>query len=41
MYGVHVGDWISWELAEARSVDAVEVNSIDFLKKELAAAALG
>ena len=41
IYGVHVGDWISWELAEARSVDAVEVNSIDFLKKELAAAALG
>jgi glucose/mannose-6-phosphate isomerase len=41
MYGVHLGDWISWELAQARGVDAVEVNSIDFLKKELAAAALG
>lgn len=41
MYAVHLGDWISWELAEARKVDAIEVNVIDLLKRELAAAALG
>lgn len=40
MYGVHLGDWISWELAEARKMDAIEVNVIDMLKKELAAASL-
>ncbi|BDS10051.1 bifunctional phosphoglucose/phosphomannose isomerase [Aureispira anguillae] len=41
MYAVHLGDWISWELAEARKVDSIEVNVIDLLKRELAAAALG
>ena len=41
MYGVHVGDWISWELAEARKVDSIEVNVIDLLKSELAKASLG
>lgn len=40
MYGVHLGDWISLELAEARKMDSVEVNVIDRLKRELAAAAL-
>ncbi len=40
MYGVHFGDWITWEIAEARKVDAVEVDAIDLLKRELAAAAL-
>jgi hypothetical protein len=32
---VHVGDWISVELASLRGVDAVEVNVINFLKAEL------
>ncbi|CAA6823428.1 MAG: Glucose-6-phosphate isomerase, archaeal II (EC / Mannose-6-phosphate isomerase, archaeal (EC [uncultured Aureispira sp.] len=41
MYAVHLGDWISWELAEARKMDAIEVDVIDLLKRELAAAALG
>ena len=40
LYGVHVGDWISYELAIARGVDSIEVNVIDLLKRELAAAAL-
>ncbi len=41
LYGVHVGDWISYELSMARGVDSIEVNVIDFLKKELATASLG
>lgn len=41
MYAVHLGDWISWELAEARNMDSIEVDVIDLLKRELAAAALG
>ena len=32
MYGVHLGDWVSWELAQNRNMDAVEVKVIDFLK---------
>ena len=36
VYLVHLGDWISWYLAELRGVDAVEVKVIDFLKGELA-----
>lgn len=36
LYLVHLGDWISWYLAELRGVDALEVNVIDFLKGELA-----
>ena len=36
MYFVHLGDWVSWYLAELRGVDAVEVNVIDHLKGELA-----
>lgn len=35
MYFVHLGDWISWFLAEQRGVDALEVNVIDHLKGEL------
>lgn len=34
-YLVHLGDWISWYLAQLRSVDALEVRVIDFLKGEL------
>lgn len=40
MYGVHLGDWISFEWANLRGVDSVEVKVIDRLKSELAAAAL-
>ena len=36
LYLVHLGDWISWYLAELRGVDSLEVNVIDFLKGELA-----
>ena len=35
MYFVHLGDWISWYLAQLRNVDAVEVKVIDFLKQSL------
>lgn len=41
MYAVHLGDWITWELAEARKMDSIEVDVIDLLKRELAAAELG
>lgn len=34
-YLVHVSDWISWYLAEKRNMDAVEIDVIDYLKKEL------
>lgn len=36
LYLVHLGDWISWYLAQLRGVDALEVNVIDYLKGELA-----
>lgn len=36
LYHIHVGDWISWYLAEANNVDAIEIDVIDFLKSELA-----
>ena len=35
MYLVHLGDWISWYLAQMRGMDAVEVKVIDYLKSEL------
>ena len=38
LYHVHLGDWISWYLAELRGVDAIEIDVIDFLKGELAKA---
>jgi glucose/mannose-6-phosphate isomerase len=34
-YFVHLGDWISWYLSQLRGVDAIEIDVIDFLKKEL------
>ena len=37
LYGVHFGDWLSWEVSLLREVDAVEVKVIDYLKSELAA----
>lgn len=36
IYLVHLGDWVSWYLAQLRGVDALEVNVIDHLKGELA-----
>ncbi len=36
LYLVHLGDWISVDIAELRGVDAVEVNVINHLKNELA-----
>ncbi|TNE60571.1 MAG: bifunctional phosphoglucose/phosphomannose isomerase, partial [Bacteroidetes bacterium] len=35
-YLVHFGDWLSYYLAEARSVDPVEIKVIEYLKGELA-----
>jgi glucose/mannose-6-phosphate isomerase len=35
LYLVHLGDWISWYLAQLRGMDALEVKVIDFLKGEL------
>lgn len=35
LYLVHLGDWISWYLAQLRGVDALEVKVIDYLKGEL------
>ena len=40
MYLVHLGDFVSTELAELRGVDAIEVNVIDYLKGELKKVAL-
>lgn len=34
---IHIGDWLSWYLADLRQVDATEVEVIDYLKNELAA----
>lgn len=34
---IHIGDWLSWYLADLRQVDATEVSVIDYLKKELSA----
>lgn len=36
MYLVHLGDWVSWYLAQLRHMDALEVKVIDYLKGELA-----
>jgi glucose/mannose-6-phosphate isomerase len=36
IYFIHLGDWISVELADLRGVDAVEVNVINHLKSKLA-----
>ncbi|MFH1004712.1 MAG: bifunctional phosphoglucose/phosphomannose isomerase [Bacteroidota bacterium] len=35
IYFIHLGDWISYFLAEQSGVDAVEVKVIDYLKDEL------
>ncbi len=35
LYHINFGDWVSWYLSELNDVDAIEINVIDFLKKEL------
>jgi glucose/mannose-6-phosphate isomerase len=35
LYLIHIGDWLSWYLAQEHGVDATEVKVIDFLKTEL------
>ena len=35
LYLLHMGDWISWYIAEIKNIDATEVNVIDFLKNAL------
>ncbi|MBC8045532.1 MAG: bifunctional phosphoglucose/phosphomannose isomerase [Fimbriimonadaceae bacterium] len=35
-YLIHLGDWVSFYLAELRNVDAVKIEVLDKLKKELA-----
>lgn len=35
-YLIHVGDWVSIELADMNGVDSIEVDVIDYLKSELA-----
>ena len=40
MYGVHVGDWITVDVGNARQIDLIEVDVIDYLKGKLASASL-
>jgi glucose/mannose-6-phosphate isomerase len=35
IYFIHLGDWISVDLAEKRGYDATEINVINDLKSEL------
>lgn len=35
-YLLHLGDWVSWHLSQLNEEDAMPVDSIDFLKSELA-----
>jgi glucose/mannose-6-phosphate isomerase len=36
LYLINIGDWITCYIADIRQIDPVEVNVIDYLKKELA-----
>ena len=36
LYHINLGDWVSWYLSEMNSVDAVEIDVINYLKSELA-----
>ncbi len=40
LYGVHYGDWVSYEMALIREIDPIEVKAIDLLKTRLAEAVL-
>ena len=33
MYLIHLGDWISYDIADIKKIDAVEVNVITHLKE--------
>ncbi len=35
LYHINFGDWVSWYLSELNNVNAIEINVINFLKKEL------
>ena len=35
LYLINFGDWVSWYLSQLNNVDAIEINVINFLKKEL------
>ena len=35
LYLVHLGDWLSYYLSELKSVDAIKIHSLDWLKTEL------
>ncbi|MFN9942164.1 MAG: SIS domain-containing protein, partial [bacterium] len=35
LYLLHLGDWVSWYIAEMKNIDATEVRVIDHLKGEL------
>ena len=35
LYHINLGDWVSWYLSEMNNVDAIEIDVINFLKKEL------
>jgi hypothetical protein len=35
MYLVHLGDWISFYVADLRGMDSIEVKVIDLLKEQL------
>lgn len=35
IYFTHLGDWVSWYLAQLQNVDAIEIQVIDYLKSEL------
>ena len=36
LFHINLGDWVSWYLSEMNNVDAIEIDVIDFLKRELA-----
>jgi glucose/mannose-6-phosphate isomerase len=36
LYHISLGDWVSWYLSEMNNVDAIEIDVINFLKRELA-----
>lgn len=38
LYLIHLGDWVSYYIAEEKQIDSVEVEVIDYLKSELAKA---
>ena len=35
LYHINLGDWVSWYLSKMNGVDAIEIDVIEFLKREL------